>query len=127
MTDNKDSIIRRVGLSFKYAIDGLVYVFRTQRNARIHGVITLAVIALGLWLQVSGVDWAILVLAMMVVWVAEFFNTALEVHVDFTTPEQREPAKIAKDSAAAAVLIGAVGAVIVGLSILGPPLVEKVF
>lgn len=127
MTDGKDSIIRRVGLSFKYAVDGLVHVFRTQRNARIHGLITLAVVALGLWLQVSGVDWAVLILAMMVVWVAEFFNSALEAHVDFTSPELREPAKIAKDVAAAAVLIGAVGAAIVGLIILGPPLIEKVF
>ncbi len=127
MTDSKESGIRRITLSFKYALDGIAFVFRTQRNARIHGLITLCVVALGLWLRLPGVDWAILVLAMMVVWVSEFFNTALEAHVDFTSPEIRPPAKVTKDVAAAAVLVCAAGAVIVGLIILGPPLLEKIF
>ncbi len=82
---------------------------------------------MGLWLRISSVEWAIIVLAMMVVWVAEFFNTALEAQVDLISPEQRIPAKIIKDVAAAAVLIGAMGAVIVGLLVLGPPLLEKIF
>lgn len=127
MTDSKESGIRRITLSFKYALDGIAFVFRTQRNARIHGLITLCVVALGLWLRLPGVDWAILVLAMMVVWVSEFFNTALEAHVDFTSPEISPPAKVTKDVAAAAVLVCAAGAVIVGLIILGPPLLEKIF
>ena len=127
MTNSKESGVRRITLSFKYAFGGIAFVFRTQRNARIHGLITLCVVALGLWLRLPGVDWAILVLAMMVVWVSEIFNTAIEAHVDFTSPEKRQQAKVAKDVAAAAVLVSAMGAVIVGLIILGPPLVEKVF
>jgi diacylglycerol kinase len=85
------------------------------------------VIALGLWLRLESVDWAILVLAMMVVWVAEFINTALEALVDLTAPQENSKAKIAKDVAAAAVLVAAAGAVIVGLIILGPPLVNRLF
>ncbi|MGB3713393.1 MAG: diacylglycerol kinase family protein [Candidatus Promineifilaceae bacterium] len=127
MTNNKESGFHRISLSFKYAMDGISYVFRTQRNARIHGLISMAVVALGFWLRLPGVDWAILFLAMMVVWVSELFNTAIEAHVDFTSPEKSAPAKVTKDIAAAAVLVGATGAVIVGLIILGPPLVEKIF
>jgi diacylglycerol kinase len=127
MTKNKESGVRRIGLSFKYAMDGISFVFRTQRNARIHGLISLCVVALGFWLRISALDWAILVLAMMVVWVSEIFNTAIEAHVDLTSTEKSQPAKVIKDVAAAAVLVGAAGAVIVGLIILGPPLVEKLF
>jgi diacylglycerol kinase len=62
---------------------------------------------------------------MMTVWIAEFMNTALEALVDMSTEEFHPLAKIAKDVAAAAVLVGAVGAVLVGLLILGPPLFQK--
>jgi diacylglycerol kinase len=62
---------------------------------------------------------------MMVVWVAEFINTSLEAHVDLTSPNENSKAKVAKDVAAAAVLVAAAGAVIVGLFILGPPLVNR--
>lgn len=127
MNKSKESGVRRISLSFKYAVDGISHVFLTQQNARIHGLISLGVVALGLWLRIPAVDWAILVLAMMVVWVSEFFNTAMEAHVDLTSPEKSQSAKISKDVAAAAVLIGATGAVIVGLIILAPPLIEKLF
>jgi diacylglycerol kinase len=115
----------RLARSFLFALEGLGYVLRTQPNARIHALITLLVIALGLWLRLEPVDWAILVLAIMVVWVAEFVNTALEALVDLTSPEENSKAKIAKDVAAAAVLVASAGAVIVGLIIMGPPLVAK--
>ncbi len=119
--------LSRLVRSFLFAFEGLGYVLRTQPNARIHALITLLVIVLGLWLRLEPVDWAILVLTMMVVWVAEFINTALEALVDLTSPEENSRAKIAKDVGAAAVLIAAAGAVIVGLIILGPPLVNRLF
>lgn len=113
--------------SFKYAFAGWWYVLRTQRNAWIHALISLAVFAVGLWLQISLSDWAILILAMMAVWVAEFMNTALEAVVDMTMPEYHPLAKVAKDVAAAAVLVGAIGSVLIGLLLLGPPLLAKLF
>ena len=67
-------------------------------------------------------DWAILVLTVAVVLAAEAANTALETIVDVISPEISEPARIAKDAAAGAVLLLAMGAVAVGLLILGPPL-----
>jgi diacylglycerol kinase (ATP) len=127
MSSARDSTARRIALSFRYAFEGVAYVLRTQRNARIHGLISIGVVILGLWLQISATQWAVLVLAMMVVWVSEFLNTSLEAFVDLISPERKMPAKIAKDVAAAAVLVGAIGAIIVGLLVLGPPLIEKVF
>ncbi len=113
--------------SFQYAFDGWWYVLRTQRNAWIHAVISIAVLALGLWLQLGRMDWAVLILAMMIVWVGEFFNTSFEAVVDMVMPDYHPKAKVAKDVAAAAVLVGALGAALVGLLILGPPLWERLF
>jgi len=108
--------------SFQYAFAGWRYVIRTQHNAWIHAIISFAVLAMGSWLRLPARDWAVLILAMMLVWMAEFMNTALEALVDMASPEFHPLAKIAKDVAAAAVLVGAMGAVLVGLLIMGPPL-----
>ncbi len=111
--------------SFKYAFEGWWYVIRTQHNAWIHAIFSAAVFALGFWLGIPRQDWAILILAMMVVWMAEFMNTALEAVVDMVMPDPHPLAKVAKDAAAAAVLVGALGAALVGLLVLGPPLWER--
>ena len=111
--------------SFRYAFEGWWYVLRTQHNAWIHALITLAVFALAWWLRLPGRDWAILILTVMVVWMAEFMNTALEAVVDMAMPDVHPLAKVAKDVAAAAVLGGAIGAVLIGLLLLGPPLWQR--
>ena len=127
MNSQELPLLQRIALSFKYAFEGIAYVIKTQRNAKIHAIVSICVLILGIWLQLSRSDWAAIVLAVMVVWAAEFFNTALEAHVDLTTPERQKAAKIVKDVAAGGVLLASVGAVIVGLLILGPPLYEKIF
>lgn len=111
--------------SFRYAFAGWLYVLRTQHNAWIHALISTIVCGLGLWLQITRQEWAIIILTMMAVWMAEFMNTALEAVVDMTMPDPHPLAKIAKDVAAAAVLVGAIGAVLIGLLTLGPPLWAK--
>jgi diacylglycerol kinase len=108
--------------SFKYAFWGVWHVVRTQRNARIHLSVALAVIVLGLWLGLDRIEWAIIILTIGVVLAAEAFNTVAEAAVDLATAEVHPLAKIAKDVAAGAVLVTAMAAVIVGLLILGPPL-----
>ena len=95
---------------------------RTQRNAWIHAVASMTVFALGLWLGLRPMEWAIIFLAVGLVWMAEFVNTALEALVDLASPTHHPLAKVGKDVAAAAVLVGALTAVVVGLLILGPPL-----
>jgi diacylglycerol kinase len=110
--------------SFRYAITGWWYVVRTQRNAWIHAVVSLVVIVLAFWLQLSRVEWSMIILTIALVWTAEFLNTALEAVVDLASPGRHEQAKICKDVGAAAVLIAAGASVMVGLLILGPPLWE---
>ena len=125
MTDTKPNEIYSRLKSFQYAFDGWWFVVRTQHNAWIHAIVSAAVFALAFWLQLSRTEWAIILLTIIAVWMAEFMNTALEAVVDIASPEFHPLAKVAKDVAAAAVLMGAVGAVLIGLLIMGPPLWEK--
>lgn len=111
--------------SFRFAFEGWWHVLRTQHNAWIHAVFSVGVFVVSFWLGISSLEWAILILTIMAVWMAEFMNTAIEAVVDMTMPEVHPLAKVAKDVAAAAVLVGAVGAVIIGLLILGPPLWDR--
>lgn len=111
--------------SFRYAFAGWWYMLRTQRNAWIHAVITVVVVAIGLWLRLNRLEWALIVLAMGGVWMAEFVNTALEAVVDLASSDIHPLAKVGKDVAAAAVLVGAGTAVIIGLLVLGPPLWQR--
>jgi diacylglycerol kinase len=108
--------------SFKYAFSGLAYVIRTQKNAWIHAVASITVFGLAFWLKVSAFEWAVLILSVSMVWMAEFINTALETAVDLATLNYHPKAKIGKDVGAAAVLIAASASFIIGLLILGPPL-----
>ncbi len=111
--------------SFGYAIEGISYVFRTQRNAQIHLLIVVLVLGLAAWLALPLLDVALIILTIGLVLGAEFFNTALEAVVDLTSPAQHPLAKIAKDVSAGAVLLLAILAVIIGLILLGPPLLER--
>ena len=113
--------------SFAYALSGCLYMLRRQKNTRIQLLATAAVIAAGLWLGIDAVDWAMLVLAMGFVWAAEFINAAIEAAVNLQVTDIHPMAKVAKDVAAAAVLLAAVVALLVGALILGPPLAAKLF
>ena len=111
--------------SIKHALHGWWYVMQTQRNAWIHAVVATAVFIVGLWLGLPARDWAVLILTIAMVFAAEFINTSIEAVVDLATQEHHPLAKVGKDVGAAAVLIAALAAVLVGLLILGPPLLEK--
>ncbi len=112
--------------SFRYAFSGWWYVIRTQKNAWIHALISVAVLSLALWLRLSNRDLAILILTIAMVWMGEFLNTALEAVVDLASPELHPLAKVGKDVGAAAVLIAALASILIGLLILGPPLLAAV-
>ncbi|MCW5854543.1 MAG: diacylglycerol kinase family protein [Anaerolineales bacterium] len=113
--------------SFGPAFSGMAYVLRTQPNAWVHGFVTLAVVVLGLWLRVGLGDWVLLAVAVGLVWVAEFFNTALEAIVDLASPQQHPLAKAAKDVSAAAVVLAALTSSVLGVLVLGPPLWARLF
>jgi diacylglycerol kinase len=111
--------------SFAHAFAGMVHVLRTQRNAWIHAVMTVLVVALGLWLRIPLADWPPLLMAVALVWMAEFINSALEAIVDLASPGRHPLARVGKDVGAAAVLIAALSAAAVGLIIFLPPLLER--
>jgi len=112
--------------SFRYAFHGWSHVLRTQQNAWIHTAIAIAVIIVGLWVNLPPRDWAVIVLTAALVFSAEFINTSIEAVVDLASPESHPLAKIGKDVGAAAVLVAALAAILIGLLLLGPPLWAKI-
>ena len=117
----------RIIRSCYFAFAGLGYLFRTQRNARIHAVIGTAACGLAAWLHVSRVEWAVLVFTIALVLILEGINTAVEAAIDLASPQVHPLAKAAKDLAAGRVLIGAFASFAVGLLMLGRPLWHRVF
>lgn len=111
--------------SLGYALAGWLYMLRHQKNTRIMSVASLLVFVVALWLQIDTTGWAILILAVTVVWMAEFLNAAVEAVVNLASPDFHPMAKVAKDVAAASVLLGVVASALIGLLILGPPLLAK--
>jgi diacylglycerol kinase len=109
---------RRVS-SFACAVKGAAFLIRSQPHARIHLTVTVVVFALGLVFNLQRLEWCLLSIAVMVVWVAEGMNTALEAIADAVHPDHHPLIGRAKDVAAAAVLIAAAGAVLVGILIFG--------
>jgi len=118
---------RNIFESFRFAFSGLWYALRTQRNTRIHLTITAAVVVLGLFLELSYVQWAVVTLTIGFVLVSEMLNTVAETLVDLISPGYHPLAKIVKDATAGAVLLAAIVSIVVGLLVLGPPLWERFF
>jgi diacylglycerol kinase (ATP) len=112
--------------SFRYAAQGLLYGFRSQRNFRIHVVTGAVVFAMGLWLQLPLGQLAVLVLTVTAVLVLELLNTATEAVVDLAIGRRFHPlARIAKDCAAAAVLVAALASLLIAGLLLLPPLLAR--
>lgn len=95
---------------------------RTQHNAWIHLGVSVVVVVTGALFGLSGLEWAIIVLAIVGVWSAEALNTAVELLADAVSPDHHPLIGQAKDVAAGAVLVVALGATVVGLVVFGPHL-----
>lgn len=106
--------------SFKFASIGIWTMLRTQHNAWLHAAATLGVIVCGYVLGVAPTEWCLLILAIMAVWTAEALNTAFEFLADVASPGFHPQVKRAKDVAAGAVLISAVGSVCIGVVVFVP-------
>jgi diacylglycerol kinase len=106
--------------SFSHAFRGAGTLLRTQHNVWLHVLATLLVVAAGIFLKISRGDWALLVIAIALVWMAEAFNTAIEFLADEVTLEQRERIKYAKDAAAFGVLASAIAALVIGILVFLP-------
>lgn len=119
--------MRRFLQGFRYAFAGIGYVLRTQRNARVHAVAAVLVIAAAIVFRLSPGEWAVLILTIGSVFGAEMVNTVAELAVDLLTRRQDPMAKVAKDVGAGAVLVTAIAAIGVGIALFGPRLWALLF
>ncbi len=111
-------------VSLRYALIGLWYILKSERNARIHLLAAGAVFSLGLFLGLSNAELAAIFFAILLVFLAEIMNTAIEKTLDLIDSKRRPEIKLIKDMAAGAVLVAAVGATIIGTAIFYPYALE---
>ena len=112
--------------SFRNAMEGIAYAMRNEPHMRIHLAASAVIVVVACALKLPPEDWMWLFSAIAAVWVTELLNTAVERAVDLASPGSHELAKIAKDTAAGAVLVASAYAVAIGLIVLGPPLLDWV-
>ncbi len=110
--------------SFGYAINGLKYVIRTQHNFAIHSVLAIIAIILGLVLNISSLEWVAITIVIGLVISAEIFNTSVEEIVNLVSPSKNSKAGIIKDLAAGAVFVISITALIVGIIIFLPKIIN---
>ena len=113
--------------SFKYAFQGSYHLFRAETDARIHLFAAILAIILGFYFSLTLVEWCVILLCIFIVFAAEAFNTAFEVLTDLVSPDHHPLAGKAKDLAAGAVLLVAIGAAFCGILIFLPKLVNILF
>lgn len=109
--------------SFKYAIEGFISSFKTERNMKIHILAMIIVVILGIYLKLNLIEWSFIIMSVVLVVGAELFNTAIETVVDMVSPQKNPKAKLAKDISAAAVLTFAIGSAIIGFIIFVPKII----
>lgn len=116
--------VKHLTSAFKYAFQGIQYAAKSEKNFRIHIVSAFIVIIVSSLLKINQIEWLFILISIFGVMALELVNSALERAVDLATQEIQPLAKQAKDLAAAAVLVYAVMAVLIGIVILGPKLIN---
>lgn len=111
--------------SYRYALAGLLHMLRYSKNVRIISVATVLVTMLCIAVQVPARDIAVVLIVAGMVWMAEFLNAAVEAAINIASPQYHDMAKVGKDIAAGAVLLCVILSVIVGLLVIGPPLLIR--
>ena len=109
--------MKKIIKSFKYAIEGIIEGIKDEKNLKIHFIIMILVIIFGIFLKITVIEWIICIILFSLVISLELINTAIENTVDLITNEKNPKAKIAKDTAAGAVLVVAIASAIIGLMI----------
>lgn len=113
-------MIKKMIKSFGFAFQGILYTIKTQGNFRFHLLASIIVVSCGFYFKIKTIDWLFLLLCIGLVLFAELLNTAIESTIDLCSPEIHPLAKVAKDTAAAAVLVLAIMSAIIGLIIFSP-------
>lgn len=111
--------------SFRYAFQGIATLLKTQPNARIHLASAILACTTGALCSLSSDEWCHLAIAIAIVWITEAINTAIEFVTDLASPNFHELAKKAKDVAAAAVLLAALNAIVIGVIVFAPRVISK--
>ena len=119
---SKPSLIK----SFYYAFQGIKVNILTERNLAIHFLVMLLVIVCGFIFKISVTEWLICILLFGFVITLELMNTAIETAIDICMPEINPKAKLAKDTSAGAVLVVAIVAVVIGIIIFGPKVLDLI-
>jgi diacylglycerol kinase (ATP) len=118
------SKIKKHTISFKHALDGIAYTFRTQPNFKIHSLAAVVVIIAGILLEISPSEKAVILFTITLVLIAEMINTSIESVVDLLTDKFHHQAKIAKDVSAGMVLLSAIFSIFVAIVIFGKYLIK---
>ena len=113
--------------SFKCSLNGVKYVFESQRNIVIQSLFAIFAIVLGFIFKISPIEWLILSITIFIVIFAEFINTTIETIVNLITEEYNEKAKLAKDVAAGAVLITSLNSIVVGSIMFAERIINLIF
>ena len=115
-----EGLWRRRVASFGHAVRGVGAALRSEVHLQFHALATVVVLGLGFYYGITRLEWALVALAIAGVWTAELVNTAIEALTDLASPECHPLAGKAKDVAAGAVLLAALGALVVGTLVFGP-------
>ncbi len=113
VSQNKEFSVKRIIASIKYSFDGLVYAYSNEQSLLLHGIGTILVIIVGIFLKISFIQWSIILMASVVVLAIELLNTAIEATVDLITDKFHPLAKIAKDCGSAAAFVAAIAYAII--------------
>ncbi len=113
-------ILRRHHISFMHAWDGIVWAFKTQPNFKVHMILSSAALVLAVILEISRIEYAIVIFTILLGLAAEMINTSIEAVTDLVSTEWREYAKISKDVSAGMMLVVSFGAVCIAAIIFLP-------
>lgn len=125
--ENQPFSLKKRLKSFEYAYQGLKTLFREEHNARIHLAVSLVVITLGFALEISLMEWICILLIIGLVFACEILNSAIENICDLVSPQRNDYVKKAKDLGAAATIVSAGIAVVIGFLIFAPKIWELFF
>lgn len=113
-------LVKKHGISFYHAYQGVKYSLITQPNFRVHFLLAFTSLFLGVLVNLTSAEWLVLILTIFVVIITEMINTSIESVVDLISKEESLLARVAKDTSAGAVLIAAVGSLVIGAVIFIP-------
>ncbi len=120
---HKKMSFKRFLNSIKYSVDGLVNAYQNEQSLWLHAMCTIIIVILGFLLQIKFYEWAVIVIALVVVLAVELLNTAIEATVDLITKEIHPLAKVAKDCGSAAAFVSSIMVFIICCFIFVPKII----